>query len=56
MFILTFFLRCQKCADRTKMRKNYILTLTSYLEHTSTNETTIRVLVHYLNAWLQQLQ
>jgi hypothetical protein len=36
------------------MRKN-ILALTSYLERTSTNETTIRVVVNYLNAWLQQL-
>jgi hypothetical protein len=43
-------LRCKNCAAQTKMRKNYILTMKSYLEHTSTNETTIRVLIHYLNA------
>jgi hypothetical protein len=47
-------LQCKECVDRSSLRKNYLLTLKSYLEHTGTNTTTIRVIISYLNSWLQQ--
>jgi Zn finger protein HypA/HybF involved in hydrogenase expression len=48
-------IRCPNCSRRKKIRKNYIQALRRHLETTSTNNTTIRCIMFYLNAWLCQI-
>jgi hypothetical protein len=45
-------LQCTSCTTRKLLRKNYLLSLQSLLEHKGTNESTIRVIIANLSSWL----
>jgi hypothetical protein len=49
-------IRYPTCTERKKIRKNYIQALRRHLETTRTNDTTIRCIMFYLNAWLCQIE
>jgi hypothetical protein len=47
-------IQCLNCPKRKILKKNYILMLESYFQHTGINETTKRVILKYIGAWISQ--
>jgi hypothetical protein len=47
---------CKNCQNRQKLRKNYLMKLQNMMITMGTNSTVIRVLLAYINAWLNQTE